>query len=288
VTITADGFAPSEKELSRSAYRRGRPRRSTVIATVSTVIFGVAAVIGVAHTPGWPDAHRTFFDGRIFGSQFGSIFRGFLLDLKIFVIAEPCVLVIALLIAVLRTSLSPVLAPVRIACALYVDIFRGTPTIILLFVIGFGVPSLHIHGLTNSVQFWGTVAVVISYSAYVTEVIRAGIQSVHPSQRAAARSLGLTSQQTMRLVVLPQGIRSVIPALLNDLVALTKDVGLIAIVGAVPESIERATAYESYFSNFTPYVIAALLFILVAAPLGRLSDWYTLRAMRRQGWAALA
>ncbi len=242
----------------------------------------------MTHAPGWNDAHHTYFSGHVFRTQTGTIFRGFLIDMKIFLIAEPCVLAIGLLIAVLRTSLSPVLAPVRIGCALYVDIFRGCPTLILLYLIGLGVPALHLHHVTKSVEFWGTVAIVISYSAYVTEVVRSGIQSVHPSQRAAARSLGLSSQQTLRLVVLPQGVRSVVPALLNDLVALTKDVGLISIVGAVAESIERATAYEDYFFNFTPYVIAAILFILVAAPLGRLSDWYTLRTMRRQGWAALA
>jgi polar amino acid transport system permease protein len=205
---------------------------------------------------------------------------------KIFAICEPCILLIAVLIATMRTSTAPVLAPVRIACALYVDIFRGCPTLILLFLIGLGVPSLHLHHLTKSVAFWGSVAIVISYSAYVTEVIRAGIQSVHPSQRAAARSLGLTSRQTMRLILLPQGVRSVVPALLNDLVALTKDVSLISIVGAVADSIERATGIEDQIFNFTPYVIAALLFIAVAAPLGRLSDWYTLRTMRRQGWAS--
>jgi polar amino acid transport system permease protein len=285
MTVTTGEFVPSDKEQWRRAYRLGRRRRSAVVAVVSTVVVAAAVVVGVTHAPGWRDAHQSFLNGHQFRTQFGTILRGFLIDVKLFAICEPCVLVIALLLAALRTSTAPVLAPARIGCALYVDLFRGCPTIILLYLVGLGVPSLQLHHVTNSVQFWGATAIIISYSAYVTEVIRSGIQSVHPSQRAAARSLGLSPQQTMRLIVLPQGVRSVIPALLNDLVALTKDVGLISIIGAVPDAIERATAIEDQIFNFTPYVIAAILFIAIAAPLGRLSDWYTLRTMRRQGWA---
>lgn len=286
MTITADEFVPSEKEQQRRGYRRARKRRSSLIAVVWTVLVVAIASFGIIHAPGWNDAHSTFFDGHTIRSQFGTILRGFFVDLKIFVVAEPCVLVIALLLAALRTSQSPLMAPVRLGCALYVDIFRGCPTIILLYLVGLGVPALHIHHVTKSVEFWGTTAIVISYSAYVTEVIRSGIQSIHPSQRAAAKSLGLTSQQTMRLILLPQGVRNVVPALLNDLVALTKDVGLISIIGAVPEAIERSTSYEQFYFNFTPYVIAAILFIAIAAPLGRFSDWYTLRRMRIQGWVS--
>jgi polar amino acid transport system permease protein len=272
----------TDKEQWRRSYRRARKRRSTVIAAISTVVVAALVAIGISHAPGWTDAHQSFLSGHEFRVESGDIFRGLLIDAKIFLISEPCVLVLALLIAVLRTSTAPVLAPARIGCALYVDIFRGCPTIILLFLVGLGVPSLQLHHVTNSVEVWGTVAIVISYSAYVTEVMRSGIQSVHPSQRAAGRSLGLSARQTMRLIVIPQAFRGVIPALLNDLVALTKDVGLISIIGAVPDAIERATAVEDQIFNFTPYVIAAIMFILIAAPLGRFSDWYTLRAYQRQ------
>jgi polar amino acid transport system permease protein len=285
MSITSDEFVLSEKEQWRRSYRRGQRRRSAVVAVISTVVFAVLVVVGVTNAPGWPDARQSFLDGHVFTKYFGTVFRGFLIDMKIFVIAEPLVLVVALAIALMRTSSSPVMAPARVASALYVDIFRGTPTIILLFLVGLGVPSLQLKGVTNSAEFWGTVAIVISYSAYVTEVFRAGILAVHPSQRAAARSLGLSPTQTMRIVILPQAVRSVVPALLNDLVALTKDVGLISIIGAVAESIEQATAIQDQLFNFTPYVAAAVLFIIVAAPLGRLSDWYTIRVMRRQGWA---
>lgn len=285
MSIASDQFVRSDKEQWRRNYRRSRQRRSALIAVVSTVVVTVVAVLGITHAPGWSDFKDSFLDGHVFTGQFGNIGKGFLIDMKLFVITEPIVLVVALIIAILRTSSSPVMAPVRLGCALFVDIFRGTPMIILLFLIGLGVPSLQLKHVTNSVTIWGTVAIIIGYSAYVTEVIRAGILAVHPSQRAAARSLGLTSQQTMRIVVLPQAVRSVVPALLNDLVALTKDVGLISIVGAVPEAISRATGVEDQIFNFTPYVIAALLFILVAAPLGRVADWYTIRMMRRQGWA---
>lgn len=288
MSIASDQFVPSEKEQLRRTYRRDQRRRSAVVAVVSTVVVVALLVVGITHTPGWNDFKSSFLDRHIFTSDFGTVGKGFLIDMKLFVIAEPVVLLVALLVAVLRTSSSPVLAPVRIGCALYVDIFRGIPMIILLYLFGLGVPSLQLKHVTNSVIVWGTVAIIVGYSAYVSEVIRAGILSVHPSQRSAARSLGLTPQQTMRLVILPQAVRSVVPALLNDLVALTKDVGLISIVGAVADAIETSTGIQDQIFNFTPYVIAAFLFILVAAPLGRLSDWYTIRTMRRQGWAAMA
>lgn len=205
-----------------------------------------------------------------------------LVDLEILAIAEPCILVLALIVATMRTSVSPVLAPLRIGSALYVDLFRGCPMIILLILFGVGIPSLGLHHVTNSAAVWGTVAIILSYSAFVTEVFRAGIQSVHPSQRAAARSLGLTPRQTLRIVVLPQAIRTVVPALLNDFVSLQRDVGLIYIVGAVVDAVSKATIDNEVTFNFTPYVIAAILFILLAAPTGRLADRYNLRAYQRQ------
>jgi polar amino acid transport system permease protein len=282
VSVTAEEFLLSDKEQWRRSYRRERKRRSTLVAILSTIVFSVALWLGATHAPGWSSARETFLSGHEFRHSTPDIARGLLIDLKLLVICEPCILLLAVIIATLRTSVSPVLAPVRIGCALYVDLLRGCPMIILLFLSAEGIPSLRLHHVTNSALVWGAVAIIASYSAYVTEVIRSGIQSVHPSQRAAARSLGLTQRQTLRLIVLPQAVRNVIPALLNDFVSLQKDVGLISIVGAVADAIQTATADNDANFNFTPFVIAAILFILLAAPSGRFADYYARRALRRQ------
>jgi polar amino acid transport system permease protein len=282
VSVAGPEFQVSDKEQWRRRYRRDRKRKSTVVAILSTIGFAVVVWLGAIHAPGWSTARETFFSGHELRHDTPDIARGLLIDLKLLVICEPCILVLAVIIATLRTSVSPVLAPVRLGCALYVDLFRGCPMIILLYLFAEGIPSLRLHHVTNSALVWGAVAIIVSYSAYVTEVLRSGIQSVHPSQRAAARSIGLTQRQAMRLIVLPQAVRNVIPALLNDFVALQKDVGLISIVGAVADAIQRATADNDANFNFTPFVIAAILFILLAAPSGRFADYYARRALRRQ------
>jgi polar amino acid transport system permease protein len=279
--------ALSDKETWRRQYRLKRKRRSTLIAIVSTVVFAAALILGVTHAPGWTDARQTFLSWDSFRHDTPDILRGLLVDLKVLVVAEPSILVIALLVATVRTSISPVLAPLRIAAALFVDLFRGCPLIILLVLFGVGIPSLRLHHVTNSAAFWGSLAIILSYSAFVTEVFRAGIQTVHPSQRAAARSLGLTQRQTLRLIVLPQAVRNVVPALLNDFVSLQRDVGLISIVGAVTDAIQQANIDNQETFNFTPYVIAAILFILIAAPTGRFADWYNVRSVRRQQAGAI-
>ncbi|HEX3706075.1 MAG TPA: amino acid ABC transporter permease [Mycobacteriales bacterium] len=242
----------------------------------------IAAWLAVTHAPGWHSARETFFSGHSFRHDGPGIAKALLVDLEILAIAEPCILLLALIVATMRTSVGPMLAPLRIGAALYVDLFRGCPMIILLILFGVGIPSLGVHHVTNSAAVWGTTAIVLSYSAFVTEVFRAGILSVHPSQRAAARSLGLNPRQTMRLVVLPQAVRTVVPALLNDFVSLQRDVGLIFIVGGVVDAVSKATIANEETFNFTPYVIAAILFILIAVPSGRLADRYNLRAYQRQ------
>jgi polar amino acid transport system permease protein len=282
VSLAGDELLVSDKEQWRRSYRRDRKRKSTVVAIISTIVFAVVVWLGATHSPGWSTARQTFLSGHEFRHDTPDIARGLLIDLKLLVICEPCILILAVIIATLRTSVSPVLAPVRIGCALYVDLFRGCPMIILLYLFAEGIPTLRLHHVTNSALVWGAVAIIVSYSSYVTEVLRSGIQAVHPSQRAAARSIGLSQRQTLRLVVLPQAIRNVIPALLNDFVALQKDVGLISIVGAVSDAIQRATADNDANFNFTPFVIAAILFILIAAPSGRFADYYSRRALRRQ------
>jgi polar amino acid transport system permease protein len=275
------GWAPSELELSRRAWRRRRARRSTLVALLSTLLFAVAAYLAVTRAPGWPRVRATFFSGPVAVDSLPAILRGLWLNLQVLVVGGVLVLVVGLLVASVRTLRGPAFAPLRIVATAYVDLFRGMPLIIVLYLVGFGFPALGLEGMPTSPFVLGTTAIVLVYSAYVAEVFRAGIESVHPSQRSAARSLGLTHRQTMRLVVLPQALRTVTPALLNDFVALQKDVGLISVLGAI-DAVRSAQIIVGQTFNFTPYVVAGLLFVLLAVPSARLADAVTARARRRQ------
>ncbi|GAB3304900.1 amino acid ABC transporter permease [Geodermatophilus aquaeductus] len=272
---------PSELELSRRAWRRSRARRSTLVALASTLLFAVVAYLAVTRSPGWPRVQTTFFSASVALESLPEIARGLLVNLQVLVVGGLLVLVVGLGIAALRTLRGPALAPLRFLATAYVDLFRGMPLIIVLYLVGFGFPALGLQGVPTSPFVLGTAAIVLVYSAYVAEVFRAGIESVHPSQRAAARSLGLTHRQTMRIVVLPQALRTVTPALLNDFVALQKDVGLISVLGAV-DAVRSAQIQVGQSFNFTPYVVAGLLFVLLAVPSARLADAVTARARRRQ------
>ncbi len=282
-TATSDVERPAEPYVdpARAAALRQQGRRNGVLASVSTVVvFAVLAVV-VASSPGWPAVRETFFNGAEFRASAPDIVRAFVLNIKIFLVAEPCILALALLIALLRGLRGPVFLPLRILAATWTDIFRGVPTILLILLFGFGIPALQIKGLPDSVLVWGTVALICSYSAYVAEVYRAGIDSVHPSQRAAARSLGLNGRQTMRFVVLPQAIRRVIPPLLNDFISLQKDTALVAVLGPI-EALRAAQIYASFNFNYTSYVVAAVLFIALTIPLARFTDHLLARDRRRQ------
>ncbi len=273
--------APSQLELGRRAYRARRSRRSTLVALASTLLFAAVAYLVVTRSPGWPRVQATFFSLEAARNSFPQILRGLWLNVQVLLVGGVCVLVLGLGIAVLRTLRGPAFAPLRILATGYVDLFRGMPLIITLYLVGFGFPALRLQGLPTSPFVLGTTAIVLTYSAYVAEVFRAGIESVHPSQRAAARSLGLTHRQTMRIVVLPQAVRNVTPALLNDFVALQKDVGLISVLGAI-DAVRSAQIVVGQTFNFTPYVVAGLLFVLLAVPSARVADAVAARARRRQ------
>jgi len=272
---------PSEVELRRRAVRRRQSRRSTATALVSTAVFAGLLYLVVVNSPGWERTRDTFFDVPYALEVLPAIAEGMWLNIRVLAVSVLVVPVIGLGIALLRTLRGPVFLPLRLLATGYVDLFRGLPLIVVLYLIGFGVPSLRLEGLPTSAAVLGTVAVVLTYSAYVSEVFRAGIESVHPSQRLAARSLGLTYPQTMRRIVLPQAVRRVTPALLNDFVALQKDVGLISVLGAV-DAIRRAQREVSLTFDFTPYVVAGLLFVALSVPTARLADWAAARATRRE------
>jgi polar amino acid transport system permease protein len=270
-------WSPSARQLERDAYRRGRNLRSLLIAVVSTVVIGGALVGGVVSSPGWDRTRDTFFNLGVAVDAFPEVLAGFWINMKLFLISGACVLVLGLLLAVLRTLRGPVFWPVRALTVGYVDLFRGLPLIITMLLIGFGVPGLRLQGVPTDTLVLGGIALVLTYSAYVAEVFRAGIESVHPSQRAAARSLGLSGSQTLRHVVLPQAVRRVVPPLLNDVVALTKDCGLISVLGATIDAVRAAQIATAQTFNFTPYVLAGLLFLLLTIPLTRLTDYVSRR-----------
>jgi polar amino acid transport system permease protein len=282
--VTSEALPLSALARERLAYRRSRARRSTLVALGSTVAFAVAVAVGVTSSPGWPRVQETFFDVRVGWETLPAVAAGLWLNVRVLVVAEIGVLVVGLLIAVLRTLRGPVFFPLRALATGYVDLFRGVPLLIALYLIGFGLPALRLQGIPTDTAVLGTITLILIYSAYVAEVFRAGIESVHPSQRAAARSLGLSHRQSMRLVILPQAVRRVLPPLLNDFVALQKDVGLISVLGAV-DAIRAAQIASARTFDFTPYVVAALLFVLLAIPTGRIADALAARAARRQGLA---
>ncbi|MCP2166157.1 amino acid ABC transporter membrane protein, PAAT family [Goodfellowiella coeruleoviolacea] len=271
-------------QRERLAFRRSRSRRSTAVALVSTLVFAAVAWFGVTSAPGWPRVRQSFFSLDAAVRALPAVLEGLWLNVRVLVVCEALILVLGVLIAALRTLRGPVWFPVRALATGYVDLFRGLPLIICLYLIGFGLPGLRLTGIPNDPVLLGGIALVLVYSAYVAEVFRAGIESVHPSQLAAARSLGLNHRRTMRIVVLPQAVRRVLPALLNDFVALQKDCGLISVLGAV-DAVRAAQIASATSYNFTPYVLAGLLFVLLAVPSARLADWAARRLARRQGLA---
>ncbi|PZR53892.1 amino acid ABC transporter permease [Xylanimonas oleitrophica] len=246
----------------------------------STLVFATVVVLVLRNTPGWPRVADSFFDLEAARRSFPLVLQGLWLNVRVLAVASVGVLLLALVIATLRTLRGPLFFPLRALAAAYTDLFRGMPLIIVLYLVGFGIPGLRLFPRMDA-AFWGTLALVLVYSAYVSEVFRAGIEAVHPSQRLAARGLGLSHGQTMRRVVLPQAMRKVTPALMNDFVAMQKDVGLISVLGAV-DAVRAAQIETSRYYDFTPYVVAGLLFVLLALPVIRLTDWYSARLRARE------
>lgn len=275
----ADSWQPSDRQLDRIRYRRRQSRRSALIATVSSIVVIAAIVLIVRNAKGWPATRDSFFDVAAGWHGLPDQLRALWQNLQIMAIAEVCVVILATIIAVLRTLPGAVFFPVRFLATAYVDLFRGIPLLIVIYLVMFGLPSLRLSYLPNSVFVLAIVALTLTYSAYVAEVLRAGIQSVHPSQSAAARSLGLTYGQTMRFVVFPQAVRRVLPPLLNDFVSLQKDTSLVSIGGA-SEVVLAAQNQNSQDFKFVYYIVAGLIFVAISVPLSRFTDWIA----RRQGW----
>jgi polar amino acid transport system permease protein len=272
--------APMSSRETRRRYERRQKRRSTVIALTSTLIVIGLLVALIPLTPGWYKVKRSFFNGEVFSDTFPRLLDAFVKDVQIFLWCAPCILVWGMVLAVCRSVRTPALFPLRLFSAAYTDIFRGVPVILTILLIGFGVPGLGMDRPWNSPYLWGSVALVLTYSSYVAEVFRAGIESVHESQRAGARSLGLSSGQTLRFVVIPQAVRRVVPPLMNDFVSLQKDVALVSLIGPI-EILRQAGVDKSKYANFTPYVGAALIFLALTIPETRFVDHLMARERRR-------
>ena len=280
-SAVSSNWQPSQIELNRQIQRASRDSKNKWIAALSSffVFLVIASVVVLA--PGFKTLRNTFFDWAYGVEVLPKVILGFTTNIYLTIIASTLVGLIALSIALIRTSRSPALAPIRFLATAYVDVFRSIPLILVILLVGFGVPALQLKGITSNVLILGTIAVVITYSAYVAEVIRSGILSVHPSQKAAARTLGLNNWQTLRHVVLPQALRRVTPPLLNDLVALIKDTGLVSILG-VTDAVRAAQIETSRTFNYTPYITAAVLFLCITIPLTRFTDRTLRKSMNAQ------
>lgn len=268
----AEPNRPVDRRAERAAAKRASDRRGAQIAAVSTVVVLGALTALTITSPGWPRVREKFFDWGIFKDSFPGIAEAFWLDVRVFLVVEVAVLVLGLVVALIRTTSAPATFPLRMLAVIYTDVFRGIPTILLVYLVGFGIPALELTGLPTEPVILGGLALTLSYGAYVSEVYRAGLRSVHPGQREAALAVGLTERQAMGRVVLPQAVRSVGPPLLNDFIALQKDVALIAIIGVTGEAFRQAQIAQLEDFNYTPLLGAALLYLIITIPLARLLD----------------
>ena len=269
------------RSAERQRYEQRQKRKGIVIATASSLAVLFALAFFIPRTPGWQKVKASFFNGEILVSTFPSLLKAFLLDVAIFLWSLPAIAIIGLLIALCRDQRSAAMFPLRIFGILFTDIFRGVPVILTVFLIGFGIPGLGLPRPWNSPYIWGSLALILTYSAYVAEIIRGGINSIHEAQRAAGKSLGLSDSDTMRFVVLPQALRRVVPANMNMLVALQKDVALLSFIGPV-EILRQAGVHKSLLANFTPYVGAAIIFLAVTVPATRYADYLLARQHRER------
>jgi polar amino acid transport system permease protein len=268
---------PTRRELYETAQRR----KALIVAATSTVLVGVGLSLLVPMAPGWEKVQKSFFNAEVLAKTFPKLLDAFLINIMIFAWSAPAIAVLGLLIALARDAKSPALFPLRIFGAAFTDIFRGVPVVLTVYLIGFGIPGLGLPRPWNSPYIWGSLALILTYSAYVAEIFRSGIDSVHHSQRSAALSLGLSERQMMRDVILPQAIRNVVPSQMNMLIALQKDVSLLSFIGPV-EIFRQAGVFKSLTANFTPYVGAAIIFLAVTIPATRYADYLMARQSRER------
>ncbi len=250
---------------------------ATSIVVAAALWFVLANSGGVA---------ETFFKVHPISEAFGDVLTGFWTNVWVAVVAEILVLIVGLLVAIIRMLPGKAGAPLRFLAVMYTDVFRGIPAIIVISLVGFGLPLTGIDALKKIPLTWlGIIALTLTYTAYVSEVYRAGLTSIHPSQSAAARSLGLSYSQTLRKVLVPQAVRRVVPPLLNDFIGLQKDTALLSTI-AIPEALQNAKLYEANFFNLSPILLAALFFVLITIPQARFVDYLLHRDETRRAGGA--
>ncbi len=279
--LEVDLQAPRGSRLLGGVRLQDEGAKAVAIALASTIVFVTLVVLAITHAAGWPEVKRVFFDWGDISGSFPEIAKAFLLNVKIFLVCEVFILVFALIIAVLRSLPGPVFFPLRALATIYVDLARGVPTILVIALLGFGAPALQLTGVPRSRVFWAGVGLILVYSGYVAEVYRAGIESIHPSQEAAARSLGLTRFHALRRVVLPQAVRRVIPPLLNDFIGLQKDTALVGTLGVI-EAFNQSQIDTNATFTYGAYISAAVLFVAITIPLARFTDWLIARDRRKR------
>ena len=279
MTQSPDDWTPSARQVERTRLQRAMALRRTALATVVTVVVFAVVLAAFLTSPGWTAFREYFLSRKDFTGSFKSVSQGFWMNIRIFLVAEPSVLVLASLVAACRQSRTPWLAPLRIVAVVYTDLLRGVPSLLVIVLIGVGVPALELNGVTTSLFWLGTTALTLCYGAYVAEVLRAGILSVHPTQWSSAEALGLSRGQTLWRVIFPQAVRRAVPPLMNDLVSLQKDTALLSVLG-VWDAMRAASDWQGYHFNGTPLLVAALYFLVVAVPLTRLTDWLMHRQIR--------
>ena len=273
------GFFGARPRSGRASSEEGA--RAALIATVSTVVFLVVAGLLIVNSPNWPEVRDQFFNPEAFRESWPDVLHGFWTDIKMFVIAVIAIPALALVLAVARSFRGPAFFPLKALAIGFIDVMRGIPMILLILLLGFGVPALDISGVPSGAMFWGVTALTLSYAAYTAEIIRSGIDAVPESQRASARAIGLTQGQALRYAILPQAVRNVIPALMNTVVSLQKDVALVSVLG-VREAVREAQIYTAKTFNYTSYLAATVLFLAVSIPLVRVVDHLTKRDRARR------
>ncbi len=274
--------AARDRRAERAAARRAHSLRGGAIAAISTIVFIGGLAVLILTSPGWPVVRESFFDAQVFDETFPEIAKSFWLDVRVFLVVEVAVLILGLVVALMRTVRVPALFPLKLLATVYTDLFRGIPTILLVYLVGFGVPALALgeaedgsrplDWLPTEPVVLGGIALALSYGAYVAEVYRAGLNSVHRGQRDAALALGLTETQALRHVIVPQAVRRVGPPLLNDFIALQKDVALLAVIGVTGTAFREAQIETADRFDYTPLLGAALMYLLVTIPMARLLD----------------
>ena len=225
---------------------------------------------------------QTFFELDKIKLSWKEVTKGFWTNIWVAVVAEVLVLILGLLVAIVRMLPGRAGAPLRFLATVYADAFRAIPAIIVIFLVVFGIIGSKMPVLSKLPPTWlGLFALTLTYTAYVSEVYRAGLSSIHPSQAAAARSLGLSYSQTLRTVLVPQAVRRVIPPLLNDFIGLQKDTALLSIAG-ISEAFQVSTYWQSYTFSMSPVIVPAILFIIITIPQARFVDYLINRDARRR------